>query len=83
MRDRVFVKYRRSDTRPSTNAVRQTLERGLGRDAVFVDVTGIPFGAPFPVELRRELDRAAVIVVVMGPGLARRSRRGQWPSPVG
>lgn len=67
-RSRVFISYRRSDSRPSTNAVRQTLELAFGEGSVCVDVTGIPVGVPFPDQLRSELERSAVIVALIGPG---------------
>lgn len=70
MRDKVFVSYRRSDTRPTLPGIRETLERTLGEGVVFTDVTGIPLGAPFPAHLRDELDRMAVLLVVIGPGWA-------------
>ena len=67
MRDRIFVSYRRSDSKSSTNAVRQTLEAEFG-DAVFVDVTDIAPGAAFPDRIGTELARSAVVVAVIGPG---------------
>lgn len=64
---RIFISYRRSDTAGTTTALRNTLyERFKG--CLFHDVTGIPLGASFPDTLREQLDRAAVVLAVIGDG---------------
>ena len=65
-RDRVFISYRRSDSQASVTALRQSLITTLGESAVFQDVTGIALGDRFPDRLRDELNRAAVVVAVIG-----------------
>lgn len=66
-RDRIFISYRRSDAAGTTTALRKTLlERFPGQ--LFHDVTGITLGASFPDTLREQLDRAAVVLAVIGEG---------------
>src|SRR5262245_59379577 len=66
-RDRIFISYRRSDGAGTTTAIRQTLlERFEGQ--VFHDVTGIGLGASFPDALREQLDRAVIVLAVIGEG---------------
>src|SRR5262249_46668611 len=66
-RDRIFISYRRSDAAGTTTALRKTLlERFEGQ--VFHDVTGIGLGASFPDELRKQLDRAVIVLAVIGKG---------------
>lgn len=66
-RDRIFISYRRSDAAGTTTALRKTLvERFQGQ--LFHDVTGISLGTSFPETLREQLDRAAVVLAVIGEG---------------
>lgn len=66
-RDKVFISYRRTDSQPTVTALRQTLERHVGPDRVYQDVTGIDPGEVFPDVLRAELVRARVVIAVIGP----------------
>ncbi len=67
-RDRIFISYRRSDAAGSATAIRKTLLDQFGEGTVFRDVEGIDPGAEFPQALRDELQRAAVVVAVIGKG---------------
>ena len=70
-RDRVFISYRRSDAGASATAIRKTLVDRFGEGAVFYDVSTIDPGADFPETLRNELERAAVVLALMGNGWLR------------
>ena len=67
VRDGVFISYRRSDAGGDATAVRLALSADLDPSCLFQDVIGIEPGAPFPDELRRQLERARVVVAVIGP----------------
>lgn len=70
-RDRIFISYRRSDASGSTTALRKTLVDRFGEAAVFHDVEGIEPGTEFPKVLLEQLDRAAVVLAVIGKGWLR------------
>ncbi|MDM0002836.1 toll/interleukin-1 receptor domain-containing protein [Variovorax sp. J22P240] len=65
-RDLVFISYRRTDSIAPVTALRQTLVRRFGVAAVFHDLSSIPPGAPFPDYLRAQLQRAVVVIAVIG-----------------
>lgn len=67
-RDGIFISYRRSDALGTTTAIRKTLLEHFGEDVVFRDVDGIKPGMEFPEALRAELQRAAVVIAVIGKG---------------
>jgi hypothetical protein len=52
---KVFISYRRDDSRSITERLYDHLVRHLGRDNVFKDVTAIAAGRDFRVELRSAL----------------------------
>ena len=67
MRDRIFISYRRSDSRSPAEAVNEVLSRWFGDDVLFKDTVDIDGGDVFPDRLHAELERAAVVVAVIGP----------------
>jgi hypothetical protein len=65
-RDQIFISYRRLDSSAAATAIRKTLVERFGSQTVFQDVEGIDPGAEFPKTLRDQLDRAAVVLAVIG-----------------
>ena len=66
VRDTVFISYRRNDRSSHVLTLKTLLCEALGESAVFHDVD-MPAGTNFPIKLRGELDRAAVVLAVIGP----------------
>jgi len=64
----VFVSYRKVDLRMFASAVRLFLAGRLGSDHVFLDHTSMDPGEVYPPALRAALDRARVLLVLIGPG---------------
>jgi tetratricopeptide (TPR) repeat protein len=66
-RDRVFVSYRRTDAAGDAGRLREALVGAFGEQRVFQDLSIRP-GEVFPDKLQIELDRAAVLLVVISTG---------------
>ena len=66
-RDRIFISYRRTDSASEAGRLRDALDAEFGASRVFQDVNMRP-GSPFPELLQSELDRAAVLLVVVADG---------------
>jgi hypothetical protein len=64
----VFVSYRKVDLRLFASAVRLFLAGRLGADKVFMDHKSMEPGEIYPPALREALDRARVLLVLIGPG---------------
>src|SRR5262245_4769991 len=60
-----FVSYRRRDCKPEAVLVAQTIDTGFGSDRVFIDES-IKAGERFPEILEHQIQRATVMIVVMG-----------------
>ena len=63
----VFISYRRDDTKWAVLPLRERLEAVLGEGTVFHDVVSIDPGVDFRPELAEGIDRADVILVLIGP----------------
>ena len=63
----VFISYRRDDTKWAVLPLRKRLEAVLGAGTVFHDVVSIAPGVDFRPELAEGIDRADVILVLIGP----------------
>jgi formylglycine-generating enzyme required for sulfatase activity len=65
---KIFISYRRADSRVSTERIHDRLVRAFGNDNVFLDVeTGnIPAGSDFAQVLRNAVNQCDVVVVVIG-----------------
>lgn len=66
--NRVFVSYRRRDTAHQANSLKSLIEHRLDGVKVFVDSASIPPGQHWGDRLATELDQAAAVVVLVGPG---------------
>src|SRR5215813_5857594 len=62
---KVFISYRREDS-GYAGRIKDSLERGLGRDVLFIDVDGIPLGVNFVQVLREEVAQCGVLLAVIG-----------------
>lgn len=68
---KVFISYRRADTQHVADRLYDTLERHLGDGNVFQDVDRIPIGVDFVDFLRGEVEKADIVLVLIGPDWAR------------
>ena len=64
---RAFINYRRDDTKEVARALHSELQRVLEHGEVFLDHREIEPGASFPDTLRTEIERATVVLVLIGP----------------
>ena len=67
MATRVFISYRRDDSAGHAGRLCDALSARLGPERVFMDVEGIAAGADFPSALAMELERADVVLALIGP----------------
>lgn len=65
-RARIFLSYRRNDSRHATGRLHDDLKKLFERDAVFVDIDSIPKGAGFADEIDTALSSVAVVCVIIG-----------------
>jgi len=63
---RIFVSYRRSDSRERTMRITDWLNLQYGKDNVFVDVNSIEGATHFAEVITQSIDMADVIIVVIG-----------------
>ena len=64
---RVFLSYRREDSRHVVGRFRDHLTDALGEEFVFYDIDNIPFGADFRVVVRDRLAQVDVVLAFIGP----------------
>jgi hypothetical protein len=64
---RIFLSYRIKDSVHATAAISGLLAQHYGQDNVFRDRDSLPLGAVYPRRIRRELERADVVLAVIGP----------------
>ena len=64
--DRIFINYRRADTRWAASRLYDELGRRFGHDRLFMDVDSIPAGADFVDHLHRHVDQCAAVLVLIG-----------------
>ena len=67
---RIFISYRREDSREYAVRVHDRLVYEFGRDQVFIDQDAIEPGAVFPETLERALNSADALIAVIGPAWA-------------
>jgi hypothetical protein len=65
-RTRIFISYRRSDTGHAAARIVEALREQFGRAEVFFDIDTIQRGANFVDHIRSELEKSAVVLVVIG-----------------
>jgi formylglycine-generating enzyme required for sulfatase activity len=64
---RIFISYRRADSRLVTNRIYDRLVQALGKKNVFKDVDNIPPGRDFRGVLREATANCEIMLVVIGP----------------
>jgi uncharacterized membrane protein YeaQ/YmgE (transglycosylase-associated protein family) len=67
-RTRIFVSYRRSDSRHAAGRIAAALRDRFGRPEVFVDVDSLDPGANFVDGVRGAIRLSAVVLVIIGDG---------------
>jgi cytochrome b pre-mRNA-processing protein 3 len=67
---KIFLSYRRQDTKAIAGRIFDRLEAKFGRDAVFMDVDSIPPGVDFHEWLNGEVAQASIVVALIGPDWA-------------
>lgn len=63
---KVFISYRRQDSRPITERLHDHLEDSFGEGNVFIDVDDIPAGADFPPYLDSQINDCDVALIIIG-----------------
>lgn len=63
----IFISYRRTDTGGHAGRLFDRLQLWFDADALFYDLDGIEIGDNFPARLEAALNRASVILVIIGP----------------
>ncbi|MFD9698661.1 toll/interleukin-1 receptor domain-containing protein [Lentzea sp. NPDC059081] len=75
---RIFLSYRINDSVHATAAIATHLARHYGQDNVFRDRDSLPLGSIYPRRIRREVERADVVLAVIGPSwLSIRNKNGE------
>ena len=67
-RFRVFISYRREDSRGYAGWLQDQLERRYGEGSVFLDTEDIDLGAHFPLSIDKELQVAGAVLCLIGSG---------------
>src|SRR5438045_4143272 len=66
----IAISYRREDSTGITGRVYDRLQAEFGKPNVFMDFDSIPYGVDFRDHIAKTLDRAKVVVVMIGPDWA-------------
>jgi chemotaxis protein histidine kinase CheA len=70
MAGKIFISYRRDDSRYQAQRIYEAFLRGLPRENIFMDVDAIPLGVNFAKVLEGWLEQCDVLLVLMGAGWA-------------
>jgi len=70
---KIFISYRREDSQATVDHIYDRLKDRFGREAIFMDVDGIPPGYSFPGYVDYVLRQCRVALIVLGPS---------WPTVV-
>ncbi len=68
MTQRIFISYRRQDSRGDAGRIYDRLRPEFGEAGLFMDVAHIPLGVNFVRVLREEVTKCQVLLAVIGPG---------------
>ena len=63
---KIFISYRREDTRDITGRIYDCLEARFGSSAIFMDVAAIPFGVDFREHIQQAAEQSGVLLAVIG-----------------
>src|SRR2546430_13057559 len=64
----IAISYRREDSTSIAGRLHDRLRAEFGNDNVFMDFDSIPYGVDFRDHIAQTLERAEVVVAVIGPG---------------
>jgi len=64
---RIFVSYRREDTKHITWRLHDWLEAKYGREGVFIDIDNIPLGENFRERVEDSLFDTDIVIAMIGP----------------
>src|SRR5260370_24839441 len=64
----IAISYRREDSTPIAGRLHDRLRAEFGKENVFMDFGSIPYGVDFRDHIAQTLERADILVVVIGPG---------------
>jgi len=67
---KIFISYRRDDSRYQAAKIYDAFVRGLPRENIFMDVDTIPLGVDFVKVLEGWVEQCEVLLVLMGPNWA-------------
>jgi hypothetical protein len=65
--NKVFISYRRDDSAGHAGRVLDRLVSAFGRDAVFMDIASIPYGADFVDKLDADTAKCSAALAIIGP----------------
>nr|WP_221382322.1 protein kinase [Actinoplanes polyasparticus] len=74
---KIFICYRRDDSRHSAARLSYLLGERFGRESIFIDVDNVPIGADFVDEVRREVGSCKALLAVIGPQWANAKAQGR------
>src|SRR6476619_7409878 len=63
----IAISYRRQDSSPVAGRLYDRLQAEFGKDSVFMDFDSIPYGVDFREHIKQTLQRAKVVVAIIGP----------------
>ena len=64
---RIFISYRRDDSKYPAALLHERLISAFGRDRVFMDISDIPFGVNFREHIREQMRDSALCIALIGP----------------
>jgi hypothetical protein len=70
MSGKIFISYRRDDSRYQARMIYEAFLRGMPRENVFMDIDTIPLGVNFVKVLEGWVEQCEVLIVLMGAGWA-------------
>ncbi|MEL7022290.1 MAG: toll/interleukin-1 receptor domain-containing protein [Pseudomonadota bacterium] len=74
---KIFISYRRSDSKAIARLISEELRDRYGADTVFLDVSEIEPGAEFPETIRHALAKSDVFLALIGPDWVRKGAFGE------
>ncbi|HEY6138538.1 MAG TPA: 4a-hydroxytetrahydrobiopterin dehydratase [Thermoanaerobaculia bacterium] len=72
-----FISYRRDDTSQVAQALYLQLKEQFGSGQLFMDVNSIRSGEAWPARIRRRLEAATVVLVLIGAGWLATDKKGR------
>jgi len=63
----IAISYRREDSTPVAGRLHDRLEADFGKKNVFMDFDSIPYGVDFREQIKQTLERARVVIAIIGP----------------